>query len=48
VICLPAVILWVDLPVSLPVVLPFALWAGWQGVRATRAGLMQVEAPNRL
>lgn len=37
VISLPAVILWVDFPISLPVVLSFALWAGWQGLRATGA-----------
>ena len=37
VLCIPAVILWVELPVSLPVVLPFALWAGWQGLQAAGA-----------
>lgn len=37
VLCLPAVILWVDLPISLPVMLSFALWAGRQGLRATGA-----------
>ena len=37
VMCLPAVLLWVDFPVSLPVVLSFALWAGWQGLQAADA-----------
>ncbi len=46
VICLPAVILWVDFPVSLPVVLAFALWAGWQGLRATNAWPERQAAAN--
>lgn len=37
VISLPAVLLWVEFPVSLPVVLSFALWAGWHGLQATGA-----------
>lgn len=37
VLWIPSVVLWAQFPVSLPVVLPFALWAGWQGLRAVEA-----------
>ena len=46
VLCIPAVILWVDLPVSLPVVLAFALWAGWQGLQAAGAWPKRQAAAN--
>ena len=35
VLCVPVALLWIDQPISMPVLLLFALWAGWQGLQET-------------